>query len=133
MNQNYVVIEEPLPLRHCVLDYDAFAPDGSPDSTWKISVEDAQGFGSRKYIFKGDTVELSAMWKCCLNRQINVCRAANAKLHQGSSVSSEPSEVRSYLLNFNHNFVKLNCRLFCNGVKLSCQENWHTELIESVL
>ena len=79
MDQNYVVIEEPIRLRHSVLDYEAIAADGSPDQIWKISVDDAAGFGGRKYLFKADTAELAAMWKCSINRQIDHCRIAKVK------------------------------------------------------
>ena len=90
MDQNYVVIEEPIRLRHCKLDYEAISPDGSPDQTWKLSVDDAQGFGVRKYLFKADTAELAAMWKCSVNRQIDVSRVQKPK---NSSNESTPNEV----------------------------------------
>ena len=92
MDQNYVVIEEPIRLRHCKLDYEAISADGSPDQSWKISVDDAQGFGVRKYLFKADTAELAAMWKCSVNRQIDVCKIPKAK----SPSTESPSEVWKY-------------------------------------
>lgn len=74
VDQNYVVIEEPVILRHCTLDYDCLAADGSPDLTWKLSVDDCAGFGSRKYLFEGESCELGAMWKCSINRQIDLAK-----------------------------------------------------------
>ena len=74
MDQNYVVIEEPIRLRQSLLDYEAIAADGSPDLTWKLTVRDQSGFGDRKYLFQADTAELAAMWKCSISRQIDHCR-----------------------------------------------------------
>lgn len=84
VEQRYVIIEEPVPLRHVTLDYEAFSADGTPDLTWKISVMEGKGFGPRKYAFKADTAELAAMWKCSISRQIDLARRCPAETNDVS-------------------------------------------------
>lgn len=78
--QIYLIIEEVIQLRDCTLTYEAMTPDGTPDMTWLLQVNDQAEFGARRYMFEADTAELSAMWKCCLSRQIDL--AKQAKLEQ---------------------------------------------------
>lgn len=84
MEKRYVIIEEPIRLRQVTLDYEAFGPDGTPDLTWKISIDEEQGFGPRKYTFKADTAELAAMWKCSISRQIDLARRSQVETNDVS-------------------------------------------------
>ena len=84
--QIYLIIEEVIQLRDCTLTYEAMTPDGTPDMTWLLQVNDQAEFGARRYMFEADTAELSAMWKCCLSRQIDLSKQAKLEQAGFSSV-----------------------------------------------
>ena len=85
--QIYLIIEEVIQLNNCTLTYEAISPDGTPDLTWIVNVADQAEFGPRRYKFEADTAELSAMWKCCLSRQIDLSKQGQTKVDHFSSVS----------------------------------------------
>ena len=72
-----IIIEDVINLRDSILKYEAIKPDGTPDLSWTLNVNDQAGFGMRRYTFEGDSAELAAMWKCCISRQIDLNRSKN--------------------------------------------------------
>ena len=99
VEQSYIVIEDILFLSDCRLKYEAISADGSPDLRWHISSNDStynsgtEAYGGvRRYTFEADSVELAAMWKCCLSRQIDQCKEDRRQSEHMVSIINQTSD-----------------------------------------
>ena len=109
--QIYLIIEEVIQLNNCTLTYEAISPDGTPDLTWIVNVADQAEFGPRRYKFEADTAELSAMWKCCLSRQIDLSKQGQTKVDHFSSVSGDFGDCTSGRFQKSKNHFLLGSKL----------------------